>query len=105
MSDLGFKRGKLNLKGTKVSKVNASSNRKSEFIGNNNSEAGGSSKVDANLTEAQKRFLKRKEETDKRCIEKLTSKSYRDRVEDFNQRLSQMTEHNDIPRISAAGNG
>jgi hypothetical protein len=30
---------------------------------------------------------------------------FRDRIEGFNNRLSRLTEHNDIPRISAAGNG
>jgi protein FAM32A len=33
------------------------------------------------------------------------AKSHRERVDDLNEKLSTMTEHNDIPRISAAGNG
>ncbi len=60
---------------------------------------------EASLTENQRKYLKRKEEIEARNIKNLTSKSYRDRVEDFNQKLSKMTEHNDIPRVSAAGNG
>ena len=38
-------------------------------------------------------------------IRKLLSKSHRERIDDFNMYLSNLTEHNDIPRVSAAGNG
>jgi hypothetical protein len=31
--------------------------------------------------------------------------SHRERVEQFNEKLGQLTELNDIPRVSAAGNG
>lgn len=57
------------------------------------------------LTEAQKKFLKRRSEVESRVLKSITAKTYRDRVEEFNQKLSTMTEHNDIPRVSAAGNG
>lgn len=60
---------------------------------------------DTHLTEAQKKFIKRKKEAEDRAIKAMTSKTYRDRIEEFNNKLSTMTEHNDIPRISAAGNG
>ena len=33
------------------------------------------------------------------------AESHRERVDELNNKLSEMTEHNDIPRISAAGNG
>ena len=58
-----------------------------------------------NLTETQRKFMKRKQEVDSKSVKALTATTYRDRVESFNQKLSNMTEHNDIPRISAAGNG
>ena len=57
------------------------------------------------LTESQLKHKRAREETELRQAKKLVSSSYRERVEDFNARLSRMTEHNDIPRISAAGNG
>jgi len=31
--------------------------------------------------------------------------SHRERVEQFNEKLGSLTELNDIPRVSAAGNG
>ena len=40
------------------------------------------------------------------CISvSLSSMSHRERVEQFNEKLGQLTELNDIPRVSAAGNG
>ena len=33
------------------------------------------------------------------------SMSHRERVEQFNEKLGSLTELNDIPRVSAAGNG
>ena len=38
-------------------------------------------------------------------MEKIASQSHRERVETFNTKLSKLTELNDIPRVSAAGNG
>ena len=57
------------------------------------------------LTPSQKRHLQRKIEKEKEEAKKLSKTSFRDRVEIFNSKLASMTEHNDIPRISAAGNG
>ena len=44
-------------------------------------------------------------EMESKEIKKHVGTTFRERVEDFNMRLSKMTEHNDVPRISAAGNG
>lgn len=52
------------------------------------------------LTEAQKKALRLKEERERKELEKVASKSHRDRVEEFNEKLGQLTEHNDIPRVS-----
>ncbi len=38
-------------------------------------------------------------------MKKVLSKTHRERIDEFNQYLSVLTEHNDIPRVSAAGNG
>jgi protein FAM32A len=58
------------------------------------------------LTEAQKRHMakKLKRESEKGAAE-IIKTTYRERVENFNMKLSTLTEHNDIPRVSAAGNG
>ena len=38
-------------------------------------------------------------------MEKVVSLSHRERVEAFSEKLGNLTELNDIPRVSAAGNG
>lgn len=58
------------------------------------------------LTEAQKRHKLRQLEKEKQGAgKKLIETPYRERIEAFNNTLASMSEHNDIPRISAAGNG
>jgi protein FAM32A len=57
------------------------------------------------LTPAELRYRQKKAEIDSRAIKKITQLSHRERLEQFNQKLASTTEHNDIPRISAAGNG
>lgn len=61
--------------------------------------------LDNLLTDAQKRHMKKQREQEDRDLQKSVKSSYRDRIENFNAKLSTLTEHNDIPRISAAGNG
>ena len=39
------------------------------------------------------------------ALSPLFSMSHRERVEQFNEKLGKLTELNDIPRVSAAGNG
>ena len=58
------------------------------------------------LTAAQ-HSQKRKERTEieAKIAKEHASMSYRERINQFNQKLAAATEHNDIPRISAAGNG
>ena len=60
---------------------------------------------DEELTEAERKALKRKLEKERQDLEKIASKSHRERIEEFNEKLGNLTEHNDIPRVSAAGNG
>jgi protein FAM32A len=57
------------------------------------------------MTEAEKRALKFKMERQRQESETIASKSHRERVEELNEMLGNLTEHNDIPRVSAAGNG
>ena len=57
------------------------------------------------LTESEKRFRMSKIEKEKKDIKKLVKQTYRDRLNDFNEKLSKQSDHNDIPRVSAAGNG
>lgn len=60
---------------------------------------------EVHLTESQKKFKQKSIEREKSDAKKLSTTSYRDRIDNFNQKLSKLTEHNDIPRVSAAGNG
>ncbi|KAF0757879.1 hypothetical protein AaE_004116, partial [Aphanomyces astaci] len=38
-------------------------------------------------------------------IKKQASKTYRERVDEYSQYLGNLSEHHDVPRVSAAGNG
>ena len=51
------------------------------------------------LTDAEKKARKRKLEREKVELEQIASKSHRERVEDFNEKLGNLTELNDIPRV------
>ena len=57
------------------------------------------------MTDAERKALKRRHEREQKELEKVALKSHRERVEEFNEKLATQTEHNDIPRVSAAGNG
>ena len=59
---------------------------------------------DDGLTETE-RAHKRRLVARRKEAPRAARKSHRERVDDLNEKLSTMTEHNDIPRISAAGNG
>ncbi|OQS07153.1 hypothetical protein THRCLA_20212 [Thraustotheca clavata] len=57
------------------------------------------------LTPAQKKHEKFKAKREEEVIKKQASKTYRERVEEFSNYLGNLTEHHDVPRVSAAGNG
>jgi len=57
------------------------------------------------MTEAERKALKRKLERQREDNKKIAQKSHRERVEELNDHLGSLTELNDIPRVSAAGNG
>lgn len=61
--------------------------------------------VDDMLTPAQRRFRDKQLARESKKIRSMVEKTHRERVEEFNALLASMTEHNDIPRCSAAGNG
>ena len=57
------------------------------------------------MTEAEKRYHKVREARASETAAKAVEITHRMKVEKFNEGLSKLTEHNDIPRVSAAGNG
>jgi protein FAM32A len=62
------------------------------------------SEVSVTLTKTQENLMRAQMENEKLSSTK-PQKTYREKVNEFNDKLSTLTEHNDIPRISAAGNG
>ena len=108
--------GKLKLKGSSSSSMRhkASSSSSSSTTSKEQSRSTTVSNVNSSsdyipvqdyLTEAQKKHNQKMLEKQEKDAKKLSSTSFRDRIDQFNSKLSRMTEHNDIPRISAAGNG
>jgi len=61
--------------------------------------------VDDDLTDAERKALKFKKQRQQEESKKIARQSHRERVEAMNEKLGNMTELNDIPRVSAAGNG
>lgn len=101
--------GKLKLKGSKSSKPSDSSKKKNLKRADSTRKASTDETApdpSSFLTETQKKHKKKMDDKLKNEIAKdLSAHSYRERVEAFNHKLSTLTEHNDIPRVSAAGNG
>jgi protein FAM32A len=54
---------------------------------------------DDNLTEAERKAIFRKNERERQELKIVAKKSHRERIEEFNQALASVTEHNDIPRV------
>ncbi|TMX02994.1 hypothetical protein EJD97_018811 [Solanum chilense] len=54
---------------------------------------------DDNLTPAERRYIEQRERIDMHKMAKTANKSHRDRIEDFNQYLANMSEHYDIPKV------
>lgn len=51
------------------------------------------------LTPAERRYMEQKERIDVHRLAKMANKSHRDRIQEFNQYLANMTEHYDIPKV------
>lgn len=109
-----FVGGKLSLKGEKRKKSKKSARKKSSQTSKHALDLAKKDEIskvesipltDDDLTQTERKSLKRKQERERIDLEKLAGQSHRERVEDFNEKLGRLTELNDIPRISAAGNG
>ncbi|KAI9922737.1 hypothetical protein PsorP6_002172 [Peronosclerospora sorghi] len=106
------KRGKLKLKTTCKLKV-ASKQRKYKKKVSKHQESNGEQLVeqeksssveiatdDDDMTPAQRRHAAHQKKREHQEIEKLASKTYRERIEELNQHLGSLTEHHDVPRVS-----
>uniref|UniRef100_A0A7S3DWM0 DUF1754-domain-containing protein n=1 Tax=Entomoneis paludosa TaxID=265537 RepID=A0A7S3DWM0_9STRA len=107
----GFTGGALSFKGQKKAKKKKSKSSKHK-VGQKDGEtqqqreaSNTSSQPQDEMTEAERKAMIRKKDRERKDLEKLSQKSHRETIEEFNERLANLTEHNDIPRVSAAGNG
>ncbi|KAK6925817.1 Protein FAM32A [Dillenia turbinata] len=55
---------------------------------------------DDHLTPAERRYYEQREKIDLKRLAKTANKSHRDRIQNFNQYLANMSEHYDIPKYS-----
>uniref|UniRef100_A0A0D9VKI4 Protein FAM32A-like n=1 Tax=Leersia perrieri TaxID=77586 RepID=A0A0D9VKI4_9ORYZ len=51
------------------------------------------------LTPAERRYMEQKQRIDTHKLAKVANKSHRDRIQDFNQYLANLSEHYDIPKV------
>ncbi|XP_031121703.1 protein FAM32A-like isoform X1 [Ipomoea triloba] len=56
-------------------------------------------KHDSHLTPAERRYLEHWEKINIRRLAKEAMKSHRDRIQEFNQYLANLSEHYDIPKV------
>ncbi|XP_073011069.1 uncharacterized protein [Typha latifolia] len=54
---------------------------------------------DDNLTPAERRYIEQKLKIDVHRLAKTADKSHRDRIQDFNEYLANLSEHYDIPKV------
>lgn len=54
---------------------------------------------DDQLTPAERRYIEQRERIDVHRLAKTANKSHRDRIQDFNQYLANLSEHYDIPKV------
>ncbi|KAL0330110.1 UNVERIFIED_CONTAM: hypothetical protein Sradi_4997700 [Sesamum radiatum] len=54
---------------------------------------------DERLTPAERRYLERWQKIELERLAKIAKKSHRDRIQEFNQYLANLSEHYDIPKV------
>lgn len=67
--------------------------------GNNIRGEEGKAHIDDYLTPAERRYIEQRTQLDVNRLAKEANKSHRDRIQDFNQYLANMSEHYDIPKV------
>lgn len=66
---------------------------------NNYSGKGSGASYDDHLTPAERRYLQQTEKLELQRLAKMASRSHRDRIQQFNQYLANLSEHYDIPKV------
>ncbi|KAG6409718.1 hypothetical protein SASPL_127760 [Salvia splendens] len=59
---------------------------------------------DERLTPADRRYMEQRKKIEMKRLVKAAKKSHRDRIEEFNQYLANLSEHYDIPKVGLANN-
>jgi len=77
----------------------ADPNEENANDGNKLIEEGKAARYDDHLTPAERRYIEQRENIDVHRLAKTSNKSHRDRIQDFNQYLANMSEHYDIPKV------
>jgi len=95
-----FLGGKLNLKGKKKKKTKHDKKSTVDAVAEKPAQTHNDSEDDDDLTKAERKGLQLKKEREIQDIEHLAKQSHRERVEEFNEKLGNLTELNDIPRVS-----
>lgn len=60
---------------------------------------GGEYDQDERLTPAERRYMERLQKIELERLAKAAKKSHRDRIQEFNQYLANLSEHYDIPKV------
>lgn len=60
---------------------------------------GNGASFDDHLTPAERRFLQQTEKLELQRLALMASRSHRDRIQQFNQYLANLSEHYDIPKV------
>ncbi|XP_027344589.1 protein FAM32A-like isoform X1 [Abrus precatorius] len=68
-------------------------------VSKSSSEGKTAAHYDDHLTPAERRYIEQREQLDVHRLAKIANKSHRDRIQDFNQYLANMSEHYDIPKV------
>mmetsp|Transcript_9682 Transcript_9682/g.10184 ORF Transcript_9682/g.10184 Transcript_9682/m.10184 type:complete len:129 (+) Transcript_9682:49-435(+) len=90
---------------TEITSSSSSSSSNSNNSNNSNKDINEDNNSNLLLTETQKKHLNKKLKVENEKVKELVKITYRERIENYNSKLASLTEHNDIPRVSAAGNG
>ncbi|KAB1207402.1 Protein FAM32A-like [Morella rubra] len=79
--------------------LSANANEEDVNEGNKLSNDGKAASYDEHLTPVERRYIEQRERIDVHRLAKTANKSHRDRIQDFNQYLANMSEHYDIPKV------
>uniref|UniRef100_A0A7S3V0M6 Protein FAM32A n=1 Tax=Aplanochytrium stocchinoi TaxID=215587 RepID=A0A7S3V0M6_9STRA len=57
------------------------------------------------LTAAQRKFQEIQKKREKDLLARMVSKTHRERINEFNDKLASLSEHHDVPKVGNAGMG